>query len=373
VSTEPPTGKRAGCAATAALLLTTLVLSVLVVEFVLRVYASTASTALAEALRRDPYAVLVEPHGTVGYRPRPGRVVRYENGTQATVNAMGFRGPEVARKPAGTFRVVLLGGSTTFGWGVDDDGTVDAWMRRILAKRIPERDVEVVNLGFDGYDSYQLLERLRSDGLELEPDALIVHSGVNDVRNAWFEDIVDGDTRTLLYEATLEQLRFEKARGAPTAWTRTKHFLYVARVPGWVSGQLVEDPWELSTVEYAWSALDYFERNLVRIVEEAAGDGASVLLSTPPSSLETKYEPDAEPIRSYWLVDAKSTQTYRDSLDHRMRSVVENLSRSGRPVVYVPHEALAPDLFLDDAHLTSAGNRRVAEEFVTALEPWIER
>ena len=79
-----------------------LVLSALLVEVALRVYAGWADDGLADALHVDPYAVLVEPHGVVGYRPRPERTFRYENGTTASTNAMGFRGPTVpVPKPSG--------------------------------------------------------------------------------------------------------------------------------------------------------------------------------------------------------------------------------------------------------------------------------
>jgi len=356
-----------------------LLVCAVLVEVVLRVYAGAAETSLAGALRVDPYAVLVEPHGEAGYRPRPGRTFEYPNGTAAHANEMGFRGPTVGvPKPTEVFRVVLLGGSTTFGWGVDDAHTIDAHMRRLFSERFPGSRVEVVNLALDGYDSYQLLERLRTDGLPLDPDVVILNTGVNDVRNAWFRDIRDGDRRTLLYLATMDQARYERARGGPTAWTRAKHYLYLARVPGWVRGQLSATS-ARSTVaeqglpEYHWDAVDYFERNVRRSIELATEtlDGVAILLSTPPSSLRTKYAPNDPPNANYWIRDAETTQVYRDSLSARLRQVAEVEAASGREVAYVRHAEIPPELFLDDAHLTSEGNLRVAEDFVAAVEPFL--
>ena len=271
-----------------ALLVGTLLVGLGVVEGVLRLYAAVADTGLAEALLLDPYEVHVEPHGTAGFRPRPLRTMEYGNGTSASTNEQGFRGPGVeAAKPAGVLRVVLLGGSTTFGWGVDDDGTIDAYMRAIVAERYPDRVVEIVNLAFEGYDSYQLLERFRSDALPLSPDVVIVNSGVNDVRNAWYRDLRPGDPRTLLYRATIEQLRFEEQRGGPTLWTRAKHWFFLARVPGWIRGQWLDAAVGTDAVsggpsEYYWDALDYFAANLEAIQQLAHDAAAAVLLSTPP-------------------------------------------------------------------------------------------
>ncbi len=345
-------------------------------EVVLRVYTRVADNGLTQALDVDPYRVQVEPHGVAGFRPKPGKTFAYEDGTAAHVNEMGFRGPPVdVPKPRGVFRIILLGGSTTFGWGVEDSETIDAYMRSILASRYPERRVEVVNLAFDGYDSYQLVERLRSDGLRLEPDAVIVNSGVNDVRNARYAHILDGDPRTLLYRATLDQLRLEEALGHPTLWTRAKHWLYLARLPGWIEQQLAGGPPRLPSPDrdYRWDALDYFQRNLTRLLELTSQVDAVLLLSTPSSSLSTRYEPADPPRASYWIRDARTTQMYRDSLDGRMRAFVDReVARGeGGRVAYVRRSTLAPDMFLDDAHLTPAGNRRVAEDFVTALAPWL--
>src|SRR5262245_52633443 len=81
----------------------------------------------------DPAASVIEPHGELGYRQKPRSTYRYINGTKATSNAMGFRGPEVAiPKPPELIRIVLLGGSTTHGWGVNDSETIDTFMRREL-------------------------------------------------------------------------------------------------------------------------------------------------------------------------------------------------------------------------------------------------
>jgi len=363
-------------AAASGLLALALVVSLLLVEVVLRVYASTADTSLAQALRVDPYAVKVEPHGEVGYRPRPNTTFGYSiTGAHATTNARGYRGPVVSvPKPERTIRVVLLGGSTTFGWGVNDGQTIDAHMREMLEAQRLGPDVEVVNLGFDGYDSYQLLERLRSDGLALEPDFIIVNSGVNDVRNAWYRDIRDGDPRTLLYGPTLRQLRFEEALGRPTMWSMAKHWLHLARVPGWARGEWRRSRQQPSAEraprpEFHWDALDYFERNIARIVDLGLNSGSTaVLLSTPPSTLLTR--PDSSSL-SYWLHDNVSTQVYRDSLSARLKGLVKRRAKQGEPVAYVQHDTLPEKLFLDDAHLTSAGNRAVARDFVEALHPWL--
>lgn len=349
------------------------------VEVVLRVYAVVADDPLAAALNADPMAVQVEPHGSSGFRPKPGGRFEYYNGAEALINDMGFRGEAVSiPKPEGTFRVVLMGGSTTFGWGVDDDQTIDWYLGRILRERLPGRTVEVVNLAFDGYDSYQLFERFQSDGEALDPDALIINTGVNDVSYAWFRDIRDGDRRNLIYRSTLDRLRAEADRGGPSLWTRAKHRLFMARVPGWLVTELARSSIEQEVVDRPvptphWDLLDHFERNLERLAELGVSSGAqAVLFSTPPSSLLTRYEPDQPPLAHYWVIDARTTQVYRDSLDARMKQVVREAAAQSLPVRYVPHEPYPTTLFLDDAHLTPEGNLRMAEDLADVLVPMLD-
>jgi lysophospholipase L1-like esterase len=356
--------------ATAALL--GLLLGGVVGELAIRTYAGVHAAARQRLAEADPMGVLVAPHGELGYRPRPGSVFRYGNGAVATMNSEGYRGPVVAvPKPADMFRVVLLGESTTHGWGVGDGETIDAFMRERLATRYAGRKFDVVNLAFDGYDVRQLLERFRTDGMRLQPDAIIVNTGVNDVRNARFAHLTDPDPRTLIWETVLRRLRDEDARGGPTLWTRMKHYSYLARLPAVAQQQRMHAAVTASRVTPDPAALEIFARNLERIAALARSADIPVIFSTPPSALAFAYPPDATSTISYWLNDAETTQRLRDDLAARMQRVVAGARRQGQRISYLAHE-LPGDAFLDDAHLTGAGNRQMAARFTAALEPYID-
>jgi lysophospholipase L1-like esterase len=341
-------------------------------EVAIRLYASFDAQIQRALLRADPMAVSIAPHGDLGYRPRPNSVFRYGNGAVATANAMGYRGPVVAiPKPVGTFRVILLGGSTTHGWGVADDETIDAHMRVLLRQEYPHRKVDVINLAFDGYDSLQLLERLRSDAMRLEPDLIVINEGINDVRNTRFKNLRDPDPRTLIWESVLQRLRQEQAHGGPSVWTRIKHHSYVARLPVIARQYWTESPKAHEPMTPNLQAIDIFERNLQRMATLASDANVPVMFSTPPSSLASRYAPDATSPISYWVVDAATTQRLRDELAGRMRRVVADELKRGRRVAYVPHH-LSPEMFLDDAHLTSTGNRQMALDFVNAMAWYLD-
>jgi lysophospholipase L1-like esterase len=347
---------------TGALVAFGLLVGVVAGEIGIRVYASWHEGFGRAVRAADPFAISIEPHGRLGYRQRPKSTFHYSNGTYATSNALGYRGPVVSvAKPHGTFRIILLGGSTTHGWGVQDGQTIDAYMRAFLSERYPGLVFEVVNLAFDGYDSHQLLERLRTDGLRFAPDLIIVNAGINDVRNARFDHLADPDPRTLIWEDVLRWMREEAVRGGPSVWTRIKHYSQAARLPGLAWRDLVSETGKQTQREVAPNpeAAAIFERNLERIVVLASTDRIPVLFSTPPSSLLTRYRPEAPPERDYWIVNAATTQRVRDELARRMQVVVDRARSRGYEVSYMAH-SFPPELFLDDCHLTADGNRRLA-------------
>jgi lysophospholipase L1-like esterase len=352
-----------------------LLIGALCSELLARGYARLGGEMGRSLADRDPMAVLYEPYGTYGYRQKPNRFQRFENGTRSNWNELGYRGPVVERAiPAGTFRVVLLGESTTEGWGVDDHETIDAHMRELLRERYPGVRSEVVNLALGGYDSYQIYERMKGDGVNFSPDVVIINSGVNDVRNAQFSDLANPDPRTLIWEENMRRMREEAAQGGPGLWTRVLHYSYAARLPGFYRENLNFKAVTARTRELTPhpDAVDYFEMNIRRTAELVSGVHADLILSTPPSSLRTRYAPSDFSERGYWVVDAATTQDYRDLLAARLAKIASDLTERGRPVAHVAAQ-LPPEDLIDDCHLTSSGNRAVARAFVAALVPHIAR
>src|SRR5205085_5716721 len=99
-------------------------------------------------------------------------------------NAQGFRGvrPVPTEKPAGTIRIMAVGGSTTFDTEVSADST--AWparLERILNNRLPGRSVEVINAGVAGYGVDHDLIRLETELYAYHPDLIIFYQGHNDL------------------------------------------------------------------------------------------------------------------------------------------------------------------------------------------------
>jgi len=79
-------------------------------------------------------------------------------------------------KPAGTFRIFCLGGSTTLGYPYPPAVAWPASLERRLSQLFPERRVEIVNVGGTSYGSARTLAVLRGV-LKYQPDLLVVATG----------------------------------------------------------------------------------------------------------------------------------------------------------------------------------------------------
>jgi lysophospholipase L1-like esterase len=111
---------------------------------------------------------------TVGFRDSGGQVVRE---VVHTVNAQGWRGPEIAAaKPSGVVRIACVGDSLAFGHGVDERDTWSAQLEREFAC---ER-IEALNLGVGGYDIEQKATVASKRALELGSDIVLVQWFLND-------------------------------------------------------------------------------------------------------------------------------------------------------------------------------------------------
>lgn len=103
---------------------------------------------------------------------------RGETAYDVRVNSFGFRGPETTKKkPAGTYRIAVVGSYEAFGHGVADDETYEAQLQRILNERVRARRVEVLNFGREADTAIGGLAKLRHVVFDFDPDLIIIDYG----------------------------------------------------------------------------------------------------------------------------------------------------------------------------------------------------
>ena len=103
-------------------------------------------------------------------------------------NELGYRGDSFSlKKPAGTFRIVAIGASATYGFGVNAHQAYPAVLQDVLRDDYHYRHVEVINAGVLGYSSYEVLANFQFRLLELDPDLLLYYGAKTDA-DTRFED-----------------------------------------------------------------------------------------------------------------------------------------------------------------------------------------
>jgi len=116
----------------------------------------------------------MRPDPDLFWSPRPGYRGEFMD-RPVTINRLGLRGPEL-RAPRPARRILCLGDSITFGYGVGDDETYPAALGRALAAQ----GVEVVNGGVTGYTSHQVRRLVGRLATALRPEVIVVCIGWND-------------------------------------------------------------------------------------------------------------------------------------------------------------------------------------------------
>jgi lysophospholipase L1-like esterase len=100
-------------------------------------------------------------------------------GTAFHTNALGLRDDEV--EGDGRRRILAIGDSCTFGWGVEQAEPYPQALQALLDDGAQRGRYRVINAGVPGYTSYHGLLYLRERGLALHPAVVIAGYGFNDI------------------------------------------------------------------------------------------------------------------------------------------------------------------------------------------------
>ena len=120
-------------------------------------------------------------HPTRRYKLRPnfsGRTF----GQSYKINSYGFRDYEynLYTKNKGTFRILCVGDSFTFGVGIDFESTYPKQLEKLLQAKFPDIKIEVVNCGVPSYNTFYEYLFLEEEGLKYNPDLVIIGYVYND-------------------------------------------------------------------------------------------------------------------------------------------------------------------------------------------------
>jgi lysophospholipase L1-like esterase len=156
-----------------------LALSLPLAELVLRAVAPQGLPS-QEEIRSFVIKGMYVADARAGYRLTPGfsgRLEREGHVTDFSTNAVGLRGDEIGPKTKP--RVLALGDSMTWGWGVPQG---EEWIHEVgrEVSRLGGPEVQSLNGGVNGYGTANELARLEELGPEVSPDLVLLGFFPND-------------------------------------------------------------------------------------------------------------------------------------------------------------------------------------------------
>jgi len=125
---------------------------------------------------------IVQPsrHADIVYELRPNLRGRFV-GQPLFINSQGLHDYEYSRrKPAGTFRIVGVGDSSLFGWGVPFEESGLKVLERRLNAQSRARKFEVIDFAAPGYNTVMEAETFVQRCLDYAPDLVLLNFNTND-------------------------------------------------------------------------------------------------------------------------------------------------------------------------------------------------
>ncbi|MSU21503.1 MAG: hypothetical protein EXS30_08910 [Pedosphaera sp.] len=165
--------------------------ALLVTEIVLRVFPTAG---IYFQMRRVVQQYCTRPNVQTQYSNREdftGNFATSEFNTAIRINHQGLRDRERPyERPDQGKRVLVLGDSFVFGWGVESDQAVSAQLERQLSS------VEAINAGCSGWSTRQEWDFLRVEGIRYRPDLVLLFFCENDpAENDVKYQFLDGSLR----------------------------------------------------------------------------------------------------------------------------------------------------------------------------------
>ena len=268
----------------------------------------------------------------LGFAYQPGG-----NVAGGTVNAIGLRGPvPTLEKPAETRRILYVGDSTAFGFGVPDDAAFWSLATREVGAQHPEQIWEPIVAAAPGYSSYQsrvLIDRM----LPYAPDWVVFYVGAhNDERRRSYYEDAEIPARAARRHAAWHQIRTLQAG----------EFL-IDRFSRWLGKRLHRSTW------FRRVPPDTFEENMTAMIAKVRAAGAQPLILVPPisDSLAIRYP---------------GTPVYHDIL--RRVALEQKVPSVELQPIFAEHEASEVYRTGDDVHPSPAGQRLIARAIARAIE-----
>jgi len=290
----------------------------------------------------------------------------YKKGKRVLHNSLGYRNPEFElKKGPGTIRILVLGGSTTYGYlNPKTETTWPAILEAKLQENSPQ-NIEVINGGLNYATSAEILAAYTFKHRYLEADWIIYHGGLNDAAvtispnyDPEYAHFRDQGTQISSRPSERKLLRSNTLKLVYAFWLNSVEPIYQSQP------LLFKD---LDPDEVAQSVRDTahyqgFQRNLDLLLQMAKLDSSRVLLAGSLYASTKKIKrtrPDLSSFLEDYLLAVETN-----------KGIVQTLGKQyGIPYLDFDIKAFPDPFFYDYCHLKAKGEAIKAEAIYQKLYP----
>jgi lysophospholipase L1-like esterase len=277
------------------------------------------------------------------WRLRPSQTIssKFFEGKEYHINSAGLRGDEIPVR-SGKIRLVALGNSCTFGWGMTDSRPFVKELEKMVNDDPSLPGVETINAGIPGYSSFQGRRFFVSDVAPLKPDIVLIMFGWND---QWAAAGNIADNEQKLPPPTIIDIQ--------NVLSRLKIYRLIRKALLAATEKSLDEKLDKKNPVYRVSVIDFYN-NLNVIVNYARSEGITpVLLTSPIPSLDKYYPPGSRsPMHQYHHTYNMQTRI----LARNTRTPLIDLA-----IEFDKYDNLYDDAPKDPIHFNAAGHHLAAE------------
>ena len=271
-----------------------------------------------------------------------------------TINSFGFRGPEITlEKPPDTFRIFIVGGSTTFGAGsFSDEETIPGYLQKLFEKT--DKNVEIINAGINSGYSYSERFLVENDLQDFNPDMIILYTGGNDSHRPTINPTITyGD-----YGLNIKDLKFWR-----TPFVISDIFIETTRYEK--SNNNIDE-------SFTKEKIAYWTENMKSICSTNSNNQITTIVTLHPilATSQKIFSPDEKKYseKSNFQSTPTSLKIY-DGIGENLK-ILSNFCDDTYDLRSV-FTGISEPIFFDESHINAKGNMIVAEKLFAIISTYI--
>lgn len=303
------------------------------------------------------------------------------------VNSQGFRGQNISKvKKSGTYRIFILGGSTVLNRGTQFKKISSRILEKKLQKRFPDKKVEVMNAGVDGYTTEHSIIQYLFKIKDFDPDLIIMWHGYNDWAyscsppDKTYGDFKSDYSHYLSADATMV---FDHFRPQPLIAFKSLAFDFFIR--------FLQDNWYSDVFKYYQKnssfqgyftestksrqydlndlpSLKSYERNLQSLINILKADNIELIIGNQPNLLKNKLNIEEQKNLFYpgfnCTINGKYPSLQSVTKDLQLFNNSTKIIAKKNNVNFIDLDRSIPktlDYYTDEVHYTEKGNQKIAD------------